>query len=43
MEEGRGMYRFLVEKPEGNRPMGRPSYRWEDNIMMDIQEVGCEG
>ena len=30
-------------KPEGKRPLGRPSRRWEDNIKMDIQEVGCEG
>jgi hypothetical protein len=43
MGEGRGMYRVLVGKPEGNRPLGRPSCRWEDNIKMDLQEVGCGG
>jgi len=44
MGEGRGMHRVLVGKPEGNRPMGRPRSRWEDNIKMDLQEVGggCE-
>jgi hypothetical protein len=41
MEEGRGVYRVLVGKPEGKRPLGRPRYRWEDNIKMDLQEVGC--
>jgi hypothetical protein len=40
MEEGRDMYRVLVEKPEGKRPLGRPRHRWEDNIKMDLQEVG---
>jgi hypothetical protein len=38
-----GIYRVLVEKPEGNRPQGRPRRRWEDNIRMDLQEVGCGG
>ena len=37
----RGEYRILVEKPEGNRPSGRPRRRWEDNIKMNHQEVGC--
>jgi hypothetical protein len=41
MEEGRGVYRFLVGKPEGKRPLGRPRRRWEDNVNMDLQEVGC--
>jgi hypothetical protein len=41
--EGRGVYRVLVEKPEGKRPLGRPRHRWEDNIEMDLQEVGCGG
>jgi hypothetical protein len=41
MGEGRGVYRILVGKPEGRRPLGRPRCRWEDNIMMDLQEVGC--
>ena len=42
--EGRGVYRVLVGKPEGKRPLGRPRRRWEDNIKMDLQEVrgGCE-
>jgi hypothetical protein len=40
-EEERGVYRVLVGKPEGNRPLGRPRNRWEDNIEMDLQEVGC--
>jgi hypothetical protein len=41
MGEGRGVYRVLVEKPEGRRPLGRPRRRWEDNITMDLREVGC--
>ena len=40
MGERRGVYRVLVGKPEGKRLRGRPRYRWEDNIKMDIQEVG---
>jgi len=40
MGEGRGVYRVLVGKPEGKRPLGRPRRRWEDNIKMDLQEVG---
>jgi hypothetical protein len=43
MGEGRGVYRVLVEKPEGKRPLGRPRCRWEDNIKMDLQEIGCGG
>jgi len=43
MGERRGVYRILVGKPEGKRPLGRPSHRWEDNIKMDLQEVGCGG
>ena len=35
------MYRVLVGKPEGRRPLGRPRRRWADNIRMDLQEVGC--
>jgi hypothetical protein len=35
------VYRVLVGKPEGERPLGRPTHRWEDNIKMDLQEVGC--
>jgi hypothetical protein len=41
--EGRGVYRVLVGKPEGKRPLGRPRCRWEDNIKIDLQEVGCGG
>ena len=41
MGEVRGVYRVLVGKPEGKRPMGRPRHRWVDNIRMDLQEVGC--
>ena len=40
MGEGRGVHRFLVGKPGGNRPLGRPRRRWEDNIKMGLQEVG---
>jgi hypothetical protein len=40
MREERGVYRFLVGKPEGKRPLGRPRRRWEDNIKMDLKEVG---
>ena len=41
MGEKRGVYRVLVGKPEGRRPLGRPRRRWVDNIRMDLQEVGC--
>jgi hypothetical protein len=41
--EGRGVYRVLVGKPEGKRPLGRPRYRWEFNSKMVLQEVGCGG
>jgi hypothetical protein len=40
MGEWRSVYRVLVGKPEGKRPLGRPRRRWEDNIKMDLQEVG---
>jgi len=40
MGEGRGTYRVLVWKPQGQRPLGRPRRRWEDNIKKDLQEVG---
>jgi hypothetical protein len=43
MGERRGVYRVWVGKPEGRRPLGRPRLRWEDNIKMDVQEVGCKG
>ena len=41
MGEERGVYRGLVVKPEGRRPLGRHRRRWVDNIRMDLQEVGC--
>jgi len=43
MGESRSVYRVLVGKPEGKRPLGRPRHRWGDNIKMDLQEMGCEG
>jgi hypothetical protein len=43
MYERRGVYRVLMGKPEGERPHGRPRFRWEVNIKMDLQEVGCQG
>jgi len=43
MGESRGLYRVLVGKPEGKKPLGRPRHSWENNIKMDLQEVGCEG
>jgi len=41
MDEEREVYRVLLGKPEGKRPLGRPRCRWVDNIRMDFQEVGC--
>ena len=41
--ERRGVYRVLVGRPEGKRPLGRPRRRWKDNVKMDLQEVGCGG
>jgi len=43
MGERRGVYRVLVGKPKGKRSLGGPRHRWEDNIKMDLQEVGCGG
>ena len=43
MGEKRGVYSVLVGKPEGKRLLGRPRRRWDDNIKMDLQEVGCGG
>ena len=40
MGEGRGVHRILVGNPEGKRPLGRPRRRWDDNVKMDLQEVG---
>jgi hypothetical protein len=42
MGEGRGVYRVLVWRPEGKRPLGRPRRRWEDNIKMDLGEIGID-
>jgi hypothetical protein len=41
-EEGRGVYRVLVGRPEGKRPLGRPKRRWEDNIKLDLKEIGID-
>jgi hypothetical protein len=43
MGEGRGVYRVLVGRPEGKRPVGRPRHRWKDNIKMDLRETGIDG
>jgi hypothetical protein len=43
MGEGRDVYRVLVGRPEGKRPLGRPRRRWEDNIKMDLREIGIDG
>jgi hypothetical protein len=43
MGEGTGVYRALVGRPEGKRPLGRPRRRWEDNIKMDLREIGIDG
>jgi len=43
MGKRRGVYRDLVGKPEGKRPLGKPRRSWDDNIKMDLQEVGCGG
>jgi hypothetical protein len=43
MGEGRGVYRVLVGRPEGKRPLGRPRHRWENNIKMDLREIGIDG
>jgi hypothetical protein len=43
MGEGRSVYRVLVGRPEGKIPLGRPKRRWEDNIKMDVEEIGIDG
>jgi hypothetical protein len=43
MGEGRGVYRVLVGRPEGKRPLGRPRRRWKDNIKIDLREMGKDG
>jgi hypothetical protein len=40
--EGRGVYRVLVGRPEGKRPLGRPRRRWKDNIKIDLREIGID-
>jgi hypothetical protein len=42
MREGRGVYRVLVGRPKGKKPLGRPTRRWEDNIKMDLREIGID-
>jgi hypothetical protein len=42
MGEGRGVYRVLVGRREGKIPLGRPRHRWEDNIKMDLREIGID-
>jgi hypothetical protein len=42
MGEGRGVYRVLIGKPEGKRPLGRPRRRWEDSIKLDLREIGID-
>jgi hypothetical protein len=41
--EGRGVYKVLVGRPERKRPVGRPRRKWEDNIKMDLREIGIDG
>jgi hypothetical protein len=43
MGEGRGVYRVLVGRPEGKRPLGRPRRRWENNIKIDLRKIGIDG
>jgi hypothetical protein len=43
MGEGRNVYRLLVGRPEGKRPLGRPRRRWEDIINLDLREIGIDG
>jgi hypothetical protein len=43
MGEGRGVYRVVVGRPKGKRPLGRPRHKWEDNIKLDLREIGIDG
>jgi hypothetical protein len=43
ISEGRGVYRVLVGRPKGKRPLGRPRHRCEDNIKLDLREIGTDG
>jgi hypothetical protein len=42
MGEGRGVYRVLVGRPKGKRPLGRPRHRWEDNMKLDLRKTGID-
>jgi hypothetical protein len=43
MQGGRSVYRVVVGRPEGKRPLVRPRHRWEDNIKMDLRDIGIDG
>jgi hypothetical protein len=43
IEEGKGIYRVSIGRPEGKRPLGRPRSRWEDNMKIDLREIGIDG
>jgi hypothetical protein len=43
VEEGRSVYRVLIGRPEGKRPLGRPRHRWEDNVKMNLRKIGIDG
>jgi hypothetical protein len=43
MGKGRGVYRVLIERPEGKKPLGRPRRRWKDNTEVDLREIGIDG
>jgi hypothetical protein len=43
MGEGRGVYRILIGRPEGKRPLGIPRHSWEDSIKLDLREIGIDG
>jgi hypothetical protein len=43
MGKGGGVYRILIGSPEVNRPLGRPRHRWEDNVKLDLREIGIDG
>jgi hypothetical protein len=43
MEKGRGVYRVLVGRPKGKRPLGRQRHKWEDKIKMDLRDIGISG
>jgi hypothetical protein len=43
MGKGRGVHRVFIARPEGKRPLGKPRRKWEDNIKMDLREIGIDG